>query len=127
MTLKIKGFNKFARQLKKMGVDATKVVESTLYEEAEKIIGEAKEKHVPVDLGALRSSGFVEDPKTKGRRTSVRLGFGGPAAKYALIVHEDMKAAHTVGSAKYLKIPYDKAQKGMSGRLARRLTSIIKG
>lgn len=58
---------------------------------------------VPVDTGALRSTGRVE-----GRGTgllslqTVTLNFGGPAAPYALIQHENMQYHHTVGEARYL-------------------------
>jgi hypothetical protein len=46
------------------------------------------------------------------------IGFGGPAAKYAIIVHEDLNAHHVTGSAKYLEIPFKQAVKGMAKRIA---------
>ncbi len=53
---------------------------------------------VPVDTGALRSSGRVEGPKLN----AVTLSFGGAAAPYAIKVHEELDTPHTVGEARYL-------------------------
>jgi hypothetical protein len=53
--------------------------------------------------GTLRASGHVQGPHGSGRSSSVRLVFGGPAAPYAVFVHERLHARHTVGQAKYLE------------------------
>lgn len=53
---------------------------------------------VPVDTGALRSTGRVEGP----RNNEVELSFGGAAATYALKVHEEVSVPHRVGEARYL-------------------------
>lgn len=53
---------------------------------------------VPVDTGALRSSGRVEGPALN----VVTLSFGGASAPYALKVHEELDTPHTVGEARYL-------------------------
>jgi len=53
---------------------------------------------VPVDTGALRSTGRVEGPKGN----EVELSFGGAAADYALKVHEEVEIPHRVGEARYL-------------------------
>lgn len=58
---------------------------------------------VPVDLGTLRASGLVEPPIISGTKVRIVVAFGGPAASYAYIVHEDLEAHHTVGQAKYLE------------------------
>ena len=63
---------------------------------------EAK-KRTPVDTGVLRSSGHVRGPEKSGDTWQVRLIFGGPAAKYAAQVHENLTAHHAVGQAKYLE------------------------
>ena len=39
----------------------------------------------------------------QGKEISVRLVFGGPAARYAAFVHENIKAHHDVGQSKYLE------------------------
>jgi hypothetical protein len=76
-----------------------------LYQDAEEVMTESKERYVPVLTGALRASGHVEQPRTNGSRVSVQLGFGGSAVEYAEYVHEDLNAQHAVGQAKYLEIP----------------------
>lgn len=116
-SIKISGFNKLARQLIRLGKDADRELAKALYQEAEEIMADAKENYVPVDWGALRGSGFVEQPKG----SVVILGFGGPAAPYAVYVHENMQAHHNVGSAKYLEIPLNKAKNGLAGRIIMRL------
>lgn len=59
----------------------------------------------PVDLGTLRSSGHVQLPRFEDGDVLVTLGFGGAAAGYAAIVHENLRAQHPVGQAKYLEVP----------------------
>ncbi len=92
-----------------------------LYQEAEQIMGLAKEKYVPVDLGPLRASGYVELPIIKGDQVSVVLGFGGPSAPYALTQHENMDFNHTTGGPKYLERPALERAPGIPGRLKARL------
>ena len=68
----------------------------------------------------------------------VQFGFGGPAGRggavtpgigrqgqrapaqvgYALVVHEDLSAAHPVGQAKYLEIPFKARMEGFFSRMA---------
>jgi hypothetical protein len=68
-----------------------------LYIEAEHIMGDAKEI-VPVDQSALKNSGYVDLPKVEGRRVVVELGFGGPAAPYAIHVHEGTRPRIQTGA-----------------------------
>lgn len=103
-----------------------------LYQEATGIVTQAQGL-VPVDTGALQSSGYVAEPVRDGPRVRVDLGFGGPAAKinrktgqstegYALHVHEDLESFHPSGGiALYLEIPFRDAKRGMGTRIAERL------
>jgi len=80
----------------------------------------AESKHqVPVDTGVLRSTGHVQLPKEEAGRVSVTLGYGGPAAPYALRQHEELSYRHTVGKAKYLSDPAEAAVAGMDRRIAK--------
>ena len=54
--------------------------------------------YTPVATGALRNSGQVN---IEGN--DVVISFGGPAAPYAIYVHEDLYAAHPVGQSKFLE------------------------
>lgn len=74
-----------------------------LYRFGEAIMTDAKER-TPVDTGALRNSGHVMQPEMVGRTIVVRLRFGGPAAPYAPLVHEDLTMPHRVGTAKFLEL-----------------------
>jgi hypothetical protein len=56
---------------------------------------------VPVDTGALRSTGLVEGPEVTST-PRVTLSFGGPAAPYALAQHERLDYQHRVGEPRYL-------------------------
>jgi len=114
--------------------------------EAEIEMTESK-RRVPVDTGALRASGHVEGPEGRTRQmlqfgggrssgrgstrfaagpavgadVSVRLVYGGPAAGYAVAVHENVEAFHRVGEAKFLERPLNESAPFMAARIARRL------
>jgi hypothetical protein len=57
----------------------------------------------PVQFGALRASEIVSEVKIDGRIISVDIDAGGPAAGYAVFVHEDLDARHPVGQAKFIE------------------------
>ena len=135
---KLEGTEQLRRTVKRIGARAEKALENALYEEGERIMGQAKEI-TPVDTGALRASGHVPKPKRLGVLTQVILSFGGIAAGtykskrtkrivaegerigYAQYVHENLGAHHPVGRAKYLEEPFKRAQAGLIDRLARRV------
>jgi hypothetical protein len=96
-----------------------------LYKEAKKIMGESKKHYVPVDLGNLKNSGHVSPPENDGAGIVVIVGFGGPAASYALEVHEDLQTHHEVGRAKYLEIPFLERVQDLPQRLAERAEETI--
>lgn len=94
-----------AQALKNIPPNMPDLLSKALYEEANVIFNESQ-KLVPVDTGALRASGVVHPPKTEHHRTSVRVTYGGPAASYALYVHENLYARHNAPTqAKYLETP----------------------
>jgi len=78
-------------------------------------------RRVPVDTGVLRASGRVEEPQRYRGRISVTLSYGGAAENYAIIVHEDLDAHHSVGQAKYLESVLNESRSSMAARLAKRL------
>lgn len=59
--------------------------------------------YCPVDTGALRGSGHVTAVQNEGGVITGSVVFGGAAAPYAVIVHEDTTAHHNVGQSKYLE------------------------
>lgn len=82
---------------------------------------EAKAR-TPVDKGALKSSGYVHPPQYRGREITVEMGFGGPAAPYAVYVHEDLDAWHKPpGQARFLASVVDESAPYLLDRVGRRL------
>lgn len=91
-----------------------------LYQEAEVEATECK-KRCPVDTGALRSSIHVEGPHRQGRRIWCEIVAGGPAAPYALEVHEDLDAHHTNGQAKYIESTLAESAPHLADRVGKRI------
>ena len=102
VTAEIKGLDdlneKIAEAVKRVKRDTA----DRLFLGAEIIMTDAKNR-TPVLTGALRESGHVEEPKVTDSEISVRLAFGGPAAPYAVYVHERQGLHHPVGEAKFLE------------------------
>lgn len=88
-----------------------------LYTEAELIMTDSKMNYVPVDTGVLRNSGTVQKPVITRTDVTVTLGYGGPAAPYAIRVHE-YPPSFGQGKNKYLSRPLNKAERGMITRVA---------
>src|SRR3954447_26710077 len=76
-----------ARLKEAAAVKSTQALSVALYREGLRIFAESQ-KLVPVDTGALRGSGVVTEPRIVGTTVEVVIGYGGPAAPYAIYVHE---------------------------------------
>jgi len=126
MDIQWTGLRTVSRQLQAASESVVPTVGASLFQEAETILTLSKTDYVPVDTGALRASGFVEPPIIASSQVSVTLGFGGPAAPYAVIVHEDLTKRHTVGQAKYLEVPLKARLQGMPAVLAFRAQEAIR-
>lgn len=125
------------QMLTERGQKAAVSLGKQLYLEGSGILA-ASQGLVPVDTSALKSSGYVSEPEQEGDRITVNIGYGGPAAKvnpktgestdgYAIYVHENLEAFHPVGTAKFLEIPFNAAQKGMGGRIAAGMKADLAG
>tara|TARA_Y100000310_G_scaffold85390_1_gene82254 strand:+ start:5185 stop:5607 length:423 start_codon:yes stop_codon:yes gene_type:complete len=118
---------------KAKGAMRPRIIGQVLRVEVEKIMTEAK-RQTPVDTGALRASGHVQGPGRLMGNIEVIGGFGGPAGvgenqdhvDYAVTVHEDLTANHTVGNAKYLENAWLSALPGLERRIASRVHSLLK-
>lgn len=83
-------------------------------------------RRTPVDTGALRSTIHVEGPTTEvGGSISCTIVAGGPAADYAIHVHENLEAYHPVGQAKFIEEPLRESAPFLLGRIAKRLRDAI--
>ncbi len=98
----------------------------TLFQEMEDVAGRSKETFVPVDTGALRGSIHATPPKVRRGSVSTSVVAGGPAAPYALTVHENLQARHPLGQAKYLERPLNEARPTIERELEGALGRAIK-
>lgn len=111
-------------------------VAAALYKEAVDILNISKRDLVPVDLGPLRASGHVQLPVRKGKRVSVTIGYGGPSAAYAVVVHEhpsdmspyswrnavdEVRFSPAGRGPKYLERPFMAATRGMAERISEQI------
>lgn len=123
LDVQVRGLSQARNRLEYFRKTFPNEVAAALKTEAELTMTESK-REVPVDTGALRDSGFVDEPKISANNISVKLGYGGVATKvnpksgeitttYAVIVHENMKAHHVVGKAKFLEDPIKRRRKNI--------------
>lgn len=100
-----------AQRIKRAALMIGKVAEKELYLAAELIMRNSKRNYVPVDLSALKNSGHVVKPVRKGTQIIVELAYGGPAAPYALAVHEHL-SQHSPRSWKNTTVRFHPAGRG---------------
>ncbi len=87
------------------GDQAALLAASALYQEGLKMMA-VSQRQVPVRTGVLRSTGHVYPPVQRGRAVEVMLAYGGPAAPYAWMQHENLDISHDEPTkAKYLEDP----------------------
>ena len=92
--VEVKGGKALEKALATAGKRAPQAMAQALSIEAESIITESKRElggtgeGSGVDTGVLRATGNVQHPKHAVGAVSVTMGFGGPAAPYALYLHE---------------------------------------
>ena len=93
---------------------------AALYKETQIEATEAK-KRTPVDRGPLRASVHAEGPFRRGTMIWTQIVAGGPAAPYAVYVHEDLEAFHKVGQAKFIESVIMESRPYMAARVAKRM------
>ena len=120
MATPIKGYNEMQRAFTAIIRGLPNVVGAALYAEAQ-IERTESMRRTPVDLGNLRASHIVLPPVTKGAETMVTIAVGGPAAPYAVYVHENLEADHKVGQAKFLESTLKESAPYIAQRVARRI------
>lgn len=111
------------RVLAKLGPIADREMAKALRAETDAIFRRSQ-MLTPVDTGALRASGKVEQTGSM----AFEISYGGSAAPYALYVHEIMTNAHAAPTqAKFLEQPLTDAVAGFDQRVGRRLAAALKG
>jgi len=124
-TFTLEGDFTLQEALKRAQTDSPKAVAQAIWEEANLIFARSQTL-VPVDTGVLRGSGGVSAPQTGQNGTYVDVFYGGPAAPYALFVHEIIGNYHNPPTqAKYLEQPFMEALKEIQYNISRRIISII--
>lgn len=108
----VRGVNKIIARMETLEQALINFTEHALEQEAKDTIEEARPM-VPMDTGALRSSGFVEEPERHVSQVNVTAGYGrddvinpihgNPTSNYAWDQHETMEYYHDDGEAKYLE------------------------
>lgn len=135
-SIEIAGVAEWHSKLKAMGPAVFEAMVKSAYESFEGVMTTAKEEYVPVDSGTLRSTGTVLPPEVSSQSATITMGFGGPAAPYALAVHENPRAGKTggispsgkqyehwarTGNWKYLETPL----KAATGKIAAKMKADV--
>lgn len=119
--MEFKGADEIRARLAALASRVPKEVGAALYQEA-LIIGKESMERTPVEFGNLKASHVVGKPEHKGNEISVSIDVGGPAAPYAIYVHENEEANHPRGGrAKFLESAIHDAVPGLPERLAKRV------
>lgn len=125
-TFEINGAQELRKMLELSGADAGRVVGQVILEEANMIFAKAMIL-TPIDTGALRGSGGVSAPMNTPRGIGVDIFFGGPAAPYALYVHEIMYYKHNSPTqAKFLEQPFMERLPVIQQNMATRIIDLIR-
>ena len=106
--------------------DAPQAIAQAIWEEANVIFAKSQIL-VPVDTGVLRGSGGVSAPQMGNQGYFVDIFYGGPAASYALYVHEIIGNYHKPPTqAKYLEQPFMQSLAEIQNNISRRIIHILK-
>lgn len=125
-TFELEGAQELRNMLEVSGRDAGKIVGQVITEEANMIFAKAMIL-TPIDTGALRGSGGVSAPMNMPEGIGVDIFFGGPAAPYALYVHEIMYYKHNAPTqAKYLEQPFMERLPDIQKNMARRIIDLMR-
>lgn len=121
----LNGDEQLVKALKSGKEKSPQAIAQAIWEEANMIFAKSQIL-VPVDTGVLRGSGGVSAPQMGNQGYFVDIFYGGPAAPYALYVHEIIGNYHNPPTqAKYLEQPLIEAMDGLQSRLKGRIVDII--
>jgi hypothetical protein len=118
----VRGAAELKAALRQLSEQFPREAERALYSEALKI-ERLSRSLTPVEFGALRGSHETSRPVDG----AVTISVGGPAAPYAVYVHENLEARHPVGQAKFLEGALNASRddffQGMADHLRRALAN----
>jgi hypothetical protein len=107
-------------KLKRLQERFPDMVTAALFQETEVEVKEVK-RRTPVDTGTLRNTVRQVGPRKEGRKIITFIAAGGPAAPYAIYVHEDLDVFHKVGQAKFIESVIMESRPYLAARVARRI------
>lgn len=116
----LQGYQEMQRKLSNLVRNIPTEEAQALYAEAQ-IERTESMRRTPVDEGNLRASHVVQAPIQTPQDVSVTIAVGGPAAPYAVHVHENLEANHPSGQAKFLESTLKESAPYMGQRVARRI------
>ena len=119
MANEVKGARELQAKLERLASETPNEVLRALFEEASIEMKESM-RRTPVDTGALRASHELKKAQS-GRDVAVTITVGGPAAPYAIPVHENLEAHHEVGQAKFLESTILESAPFMAERIGKRI------
>jgi hypothetical protein len=115
----VTGAAQITRRLEQLAARMPQELAKAMREELEIESTESK-RRTPVDTGALRQSHRVDVNVSNGE-VSGTITVGGPAAPYAIDVHENLEAFHPIGEAKFLENTLNESRPHLSKRIADRV------
>ena len=124
-TLELFGDKELVNALNAGAENTPQAIAQAIYEEANVIFAKSQVL-VPVKTGVLRGSGGVSAPQMGNQGYFVDIFYGGPAASYALYVHEIIGNYHNPPTqAKYLEQPVMEAMSTIQQNIKGRIIDII--
>lgn len=121
----LKGLDALKYMLRTAPRDVVPLAEMALTEEGQVIFARSQ-RLVPVRTGVLRASGSVSAARSEGGDTFVDISYGGPAASYAIWVHEKRNFHEPPTQRKYLQRPVEERAPDIPRNIARRIEHMIR-
>ena len=121
------GTDRLIRLLASGGSQSITALGRALHEEAQ-VIYSKSQAQVPYDTGALHVSGQIHDPAYSGSEVVVEITYGGNAAPYAQVQHENRDYRHDPGrKSHYLQDPFEEAIPDLPPNIHDRIEAILRG
>lgn len=118
ISVELKGMEHLKAVIELAGENARTQVPRAAFEVGHEAFADSQ-RECPVETGALRGSGHVKTPKVSASEIEIEIAYGGPAADYAIYVHEDLDAHHDAPTkAKFLEDPVKKIAPHFGRKLA---------
>lgn len=121
----ISGLPALQHMLRTAPNDVKPLAEMALTEEAQVIFARSQ-RLVPVRHGILKASGMVSRAKSEGSDMHVDITYGGPAATYAMWVHELNHRHEAPTQRKYLQRPVEERTPNIPRNMAKRIEDMIR-